>query len=886
MKCKCICTTKWLKLTILPILFCLLGAGIPEESIDSEKRGEDQLYTPSNNTSPVIQHQGVVERPSFLYIKLKQPLPATVTTGYAVPVDTLDKNLKELATLLRQLGVNRLTPVLPPNLQSTAAIKKTLASFNRKRVPSPPAPDEMQRLFRIKPKNLEEASSKLNQSNLIEYAERPIKVELFAPTNDQFYNSTDAWGHYSTNAEQAWNLAQGTGSVIAILDTGVATNHPDLAGNLFSIPGEIQGNQLDDDGNGQVDDVNGWNFSDSNSSTDDDHGHGTHVAGIANAVGNNNSGIAGIAYGAKFLPIKLNFNTYPDLAGAILYATASGADVINNSWGGRGISQALQDAIEFSIDMGVVVVNAAGNSTQNTCGFTPTNIERAISVGAIDSSHLATTYSNYGRKIDVVAPGGNSSDLILSTIPDSSSPIIDQIPPRTGAGGGTYLEATGTSVAAPFVSGVAALLIEKNPTWTARQVMQSMRNTATDIGTNGRDIQYGAGLLNAQLAVNHGAIPPPVSAIDKPRNCETVGRSPVPVYGTASSSTFTHYELQIGIGESPTTFSTIASSTTQVVDGLLGTWTPTAQQAQGEYTLRVLTYGSDGNGITQSEDSNSFYLEPNLSPSLSFDIPTTQRVIQSSPKIVDLDNDGSKELVIGTAVFNSNGSVRPGWDGDPGMSRSTPAIFDVDGDGKLEVFAIEHHCLSFIPNCPDQTGNYANHGGPALFAWRADRNAAPQGSNLWSRDLGPSAGNNPYTIQGWPSSVSAGDVDGDGAIELVFTVYWGYNNLAKETTLFVIDALTGSLETRRTIAGANFASVALADFDSDGIEDIVLSTKANYLYGQIRPSHVWAIHGDGSDLTNWPIVVPIDFSEGLGYSDPMLSDARASSGSQYTGGRN
>jgi subtilisin family serine protease len=230
----------------------------------------------------------------------------------------------------------------------------------------------------------------------------------------QNVNGKNGTADADIDALEAWDVTTGSSDVVvAVIDSGVDINHPDLAANIWTNTAEIANNLIDDDGNGYVDDVNGWDFHNNDNAPHDPHGHGTHVAGTIAAVGDNATGVTGVSWSAKIMPLRfLDAFGVGDTANAldaIDYASAMGADVINNSWGGGGFSQALKDAIEAS---GAVVVCAAGNSGFNT-DLTPHypssyNSANIISVAASDQDDQLAGFSNFGAvSVDVAAPGTN-----------------------------------------------------------------------------------------------------------------------------------------------------------------------------------------------------------------------------------------------------------------------------------------------------------------------------------------------------------------------------------------------------------------------------------------------------------------------------------------------
>lgn len=239
--------------------------------------------------------------------------------------------------------------------------------------------------------------------------------------------------------------------VVAVIDTGVDWTHPDLAANLYTNPGEVPGDGIDNDRNGFVDDVHGWNFAGKNNNSNDDNSHGTHCSGTIGGVGNNGVGVAGVNWQVSIMPLKFlsaqGGGRLSDALEAINYARMMKVNVMSNSWGGGGYSKALEDAIRAASEEGILFVAAAGNET-NDNDAAPTfpagyKLPNVISVAAVDNQDRMASFSNWGKTtVDVAAPGVN----IWSSTP-----------------GGNYASYSGTSMATPHVAGIAALMISANP---------------------------------------------------------------------------------------------------------------------------------------------------------------------------------------------------------------------------------------------------------------------------------------------------------------------------------------------------------------------------------------------------------------------------------------
>lgn len=294
-------------------------------------------------------------------------------------------------------------------------------------------------------------------------------------TNEETSNETipnDAlfakyqWNISNINATTGWNISKGTEDVIiAVLDTGVQSDHPDLTNRLLE----------------------GYNVNDASTNSNDDFGHGTHVAGIIGATVNNNEGVAGVSWYNKILPVKvLNNNgagsTY-SVAQGIIWATDHGAKVINMSLGNYASADFLHEAIQYAYNHDVVLVAASGNDNTSRPGY-PAAYPEVFAVGATSNNRQRAAFSNYGDYIDVVAPG----DSIASTYI-----------------GGQYASLSGTSMASPHVAALAGLIRTLNPALTNIQVMEIMRQSANDLGDSGKDDYFGYGEIDAYRALTMAA---------------------------------------------------------------------------------------------------------------------------------------------------------------------------------------------------------------------------------------------------------------------------------------------------------------------------------------------------------------------------------------------
>lgn len=292
------------------------------------------------------------------------------------------------------------------------------------------------------------------------------------------------------NAENVWKVSRGSNELrVAVIDTGVDHTHTDLKANMWVNEAEKNGEPgVDDDGNGYVDDVHGYDFANNDGDPQDGHGHGTHCAGVIGAV-HNRAGIRGVMSKVKIIGIKFltdrGSGTTENAIKSVDYAIKVGSHVMSNSWGGGGFSQALLDSIKAANEAGIVFVAAAGNSRRNndTSDTYPANyeVENVISVGAMDGAGKKASFSNYGKKtVHVFAPGKD----ILSTVKNNG-----------------YQKMSGTSMATPFVSGGVGLLLSRNPNMTPAEVREQL--VATSVKNGSLDSYTVSGRMDAYRLIRN-----------------------------------------------------------------------------------------------------------------------------------------------------------------------------------------------------------------------------------------------------------------------------------------------------------------------------------------------------------------------------------------------
>ncbi|MBN2147434.1 MAG: S8 family serine peptidase [Anaerolineales bacterium] len=414
----------------------------------------------------------------------------------------------------------------------------------------------------------------LKADAMVEYAEPNYSYHIFVTPNDPSYNKQ--WAHPLTGSPTAWNTTTGSSSmVIAIIDTGIDEAHPDLSSKI----------------------VAGYDFVDDDTNPHDTNGHGTHVAGIAAATGNNGVGIAGTNWQARIMPIRVlgtnGSGWSSDITDGITWAHQHGAKVLNLSLGGPTYSQAMQDAVNGAYNAGSLVVAAMGNERDDSPP-SPTSYPAAynhvMAVAATNPADHYSYYSNYGSHCDISAPGGelyylHDPDGIYSTMPTYSVNL-------NGYGySQNYDFLQGTSQASPFVAGAAALLWTVAPTLTNDQIQAAFQNTAKDLGTAGWDQDYGHGRIDLAAAFAAYALPaaPTLSAIS---NTDGDGSYLVDWSDVSGATSYTLQEDDNSSFSSPTTRYSGTATQFQVTG-----------QAGGLWRYRVRATSANGNGAWSATQS-------------------------------------------------------------------------------------------------------------------------------------------------------------------------------------------------------------------------------------------------------------------------------------------
>ncbi len=667
------------------------------------------------------------------------------------------------------------------------------------------------------------------QSNpAVDYAQPNYKQKILQVPNDEFYSIQ--WGPQKIQADLAWDITTGSEDVIiAVIDTGVDYNHPDLAANIWSDP--ITGQH-------------GYDFFNNDNDPMDDHGHGTHCSGIANAVTNNAIGVAGISWNSKIMALKFlsaagSGDTVDGLR-AIEWAVDHGADVLSNSWGGGPYEPPLQLAIDYADASGCVVVAAAGNSNTDRV-FYPAAYNHVISVAATSRNDQRASFSNYGPSVDVAAPGV----AILSTVPSSGAALRDP---------SGYRLLSGTSMACPHVAGLAGLLLAGRPGLSTQEVESVLKASSDDIYAQQipdpltgasvplNPLYIGQGRINARKAVEliQGL---PIGAL------VTQGLLTGPVIrGLAGGANFARYDLYHGKGINParSEWVFIHGSTVPVLDD------PATPAANNDGILYA-----DFDPTTLEEGKNTLILVIQTLDGREIEYRTSVMAINFTA-LFPLNNDilrkGDSITVRGSILGSFlDYTVQYGEGKNPQVWKTEGISLLHPGAGRNVEGDLASWDTSVVPPTSLLFGNFYT------LKISVTRESGVKDYFIYMVYL------DDKLKQGWPqyiqksSSGSAdfadmktADLDQDGIKEII-TVRAG-TEMVPITALFVY-RLDGSLKWSKQLDGFGNGSIVplIGDINRDGKNEIFVSVR-----DPASPSadKIYAFNGDGTNFgTGWPATI-------------------------------
>lgn len=702
----------------------------------------------------------------------------------------------------------------------------------------------------------------------VEYAELDYRMELFQEPDDplfphQWYlnnlgaEQNGGQGYYGIDRAAGHQLVMKFGTedadidaleafqredeviipLVGMIDTGVDLDHEDLAGNIWTNPGEdLNGNGLidpsdtngiDDDHNGFADDFHGWDFSGDSAliipvgdnDPTDYYGHGTHCAGIVAAIRDNTVGVSGINSPCKIMAIKFFPNSFVYAAAkSIIYAADMGCDVINMSWGTPYPSELIEDALDYAIDRGVLPIAASGNDGQEQYNY-PASFDSVFTVGASNSDDQVTDFSTFGEHIEVVAPGRD----ILSLRADFThmygfgGHIIDE----------HYYLADGTSMAAPCAVGVAASIMAASPGISNQRVMEIIQESADDIiypyggdtlYSPGKDIYSGYGRVNLNSALQ--LLAGRLARIVYPYE-NAILTGDVAVFGTASGYNFENYVLEYGEGYSPVEWTEITNSDIPVSNDTLGLWS--TGSLAGRYTLR-LTVGEQN----QAE----------------------VHVILSNDVYVQITSPSENDTVEGyTQVY--------GYTVVPDFSHYTLECGAGHSPSSWDTIA-----TSTRMSADDLLGNWVvsfSEGADYTLRLTAETNTGPSysdsvkvfvvsiASDVWVQQLSSYGSLSP----------AVGDIDGDGFDEVVLGVGglpgWGLTGGVEVFSHEGEPEADWPKDTDKNM----MSSPALGDLDDDGMDDIVICSEQEGVHTYLSGSPDWVRSASTVGNELWSLATPV-----------------------------
>jgi len=710
--------------------------------------------------------------------------------------------------------------------------------------------------------------AELNADTEVEYAQPNYIYRPCRTPNDSDF--PDQYAHQLIQMEDAWDISTGSRDVIvAVIGTGVDVNHPDLKDNIWMNKAEVPGNKLDDDGNGFIDDVHGWNFGESNNNVTpeaDDYyadylNHETQVAGVIAAVGNNGQGVSGVNWQCSIMALRLGLEYHSDeVAAALDYAAANGARVVNMSFGGDIFGpegdKVVNTAIYNAYQKGVLLVASAGNSDSSRPHY-PAAYPNVMAVASTNGEDLKTGHSTFGPWVDIAAPG---TDIVTTDL------------------GNNYIATAGTSFSAPYVAAVAALLFAHRPGLTHVEARAILENTTDPVGYGDVDPNLGylgTGRVNAYQVLLAADEKLPLGEIGAPKPNQTFASDVNAVelcffvYGDS-------YQLDYRLyGQSDWTTISDGNSPTDPNGLVRVSWTDVGV---GTYELRLYVNAGGRTHVDRKvfgiemAPPQAHWPKPK-EPVGEDDMP--EDIFVGSPICMDVDGDGDNEIIQCSVdwyslwgggkvnIWSADGNSLPNWpveftsDEDLWMPTmflpSSIAVGDIDGDGGYElVIASEfdnqmyaYHVQSgkiVDGNWPAQFGTWAGmlSAGPLL----ADLDGDGDSEILIALDAESSEDDGLYAFQGdgntlWQrrytseGPMSVADFDGDGDVEIALC---GYGPGLSRVYTFILDHQGQQVARWR---GGSPKGTAVADLDGDGQQELIFCTEEEVTVARTNGSTVW-----------------------------------------------
>ena len=711
----------------------------------------------------------------------------------------------------------------------------------------------------------------------VEYAQPNYSYRICRVPDDPEF--PDQYAHQLIQMEDAWEISTGSRDVvIAVIDTGVDVNHPDLKENIWINAAEIADNEIDDDGNGYMDDVHGWNFGDDNNKVapgaEDAFfssivSHGTQVSGVIGGVGDNSEGVVGVNWQCSIMALRMSLDFGSDeIAAALDYAAANGARVVNMSFGGDAFGPEgdplIKEAIDNACAQGVLLVASAGNA-DTTRPHYPAAYPNVMAVASTNGEDIKTGHSTFGVWVDIAAPG---TDIVTTDLQEE------------------YVATAGTSFSAPYVAAVAGLLFGHRPDLSHMQARAVLENTTDPVyyGDLDPSLGYvGTGRVNAYETLQGADIGYPLGEIV----------APIPTQTYAAEANAIDVELFVHGDTYQLDYRPYGTSDWTLLEEGGAPTDPNGRLAVtmfnpgiGTYELRLMV---SRDGYTHT-DRKAFGVRLAQrqdgwpKPQEKIDIYEQEDFFVGSPLCMDVDGNGTTEIVqISLEVFNfwgggtidiwgADGNSLPNWPVETGRAwPNSLAVGDIDGDGDFElVAAAEFDGLVLAYHI--ENGELVDGDWPAsVGSWSAFIAAGPvladldgdgdseiivaldeesrdadglyaiqgDGSHLWQRR---------YTSEG---PISVADIDGDGDVEIGLS---GYGPGLNRVYTFILDEQGQQVERWR---GGSPKGTVIADLDADGESELIFCTDED----------VMATHADGSTVWKRELSDPLDEPGALSVGD-------------------
>ena len=841
----------------------IMAAGIsraelssPEKDLAAASAGRDQ-----ERLARVKQNYV----PGEIIVKLKDGQSSGIYLFSEPSATTVTRNKTILLRLQSEYGLYDEAPVFKgvhkrlesrkQDRVSIASITGTMAAGRRSRYA------DLSRFYLLRTaEDVRSICARLNEDSEVEYAQPNYIYQTCSDPNDPEF--PDQYAHQLIQMADAWDISTGSGDVVvAVMDTGVDINHPDLKDNIWINSGEIPNNDIDDDENGFIDDIHGWNFEDdSNEVTPDEDdwweiaGHGTNVAGVIAAVGNNGQGVSGVNWQCSIMALRLSiWITSEEVASGLDYAAANGVDVLNMSFGadefGPDGDPIVKEAIDNAFAQGVLLTASAGNEDTSKPLY-PAAYYNVMAVASTNGEDIKTGHSSFGTWVDITAPG---TDIVTTDL------------------NGEYIATAGTSFSAPYVGAVGALVMAHRPELTNVEVRAILENTTDPVyygDINPLQGYIGTGRVNAYEALMAADQRHPLGEIVAPRQEEIFASDgndiPLVLFVHGDS-----YRLE---------YTSYGNEDWQLIDENSALPDPNglvhisfANPGMGVFELRLSV---DTDGATHT-DRKAFGLEyaPNLAPwPVPEDAEESDEWYIGNPLCLDVDGDGRNEIVQASilwddywyggtiTIWKEDGTALPGWPKGLGtglfesITASGLAVGDIDGDGDYEIVVVDDYNVMATAlhvetgetvegDWPVEVGDYWYAyiiGSPIL----ADLDGDGDSEIIVALDEESRESDGLYAIQGdgtflWQrrytseGPMSVADFDGDGDVEIALC---GYGPGITRVYTYILDHNGQKIN---KWPGGSEKRTAIVDLDADGEFELVFCTEDSVMAVHIDGSTVW-----------------------------------------------